>query len=318
MKIPTAVCTLFEGNYHYGVGALTNSLYQYGFRGTIWAGYRGSLPFWAQPLRQEESYQVFEVADGCKIHFLPLDTDYHLTNYKPSFMLDLWDKYGDRIDGLCYFDPDIVVKCEWSFFESWIENHVALCEDVNSPLNAFAPQRISWQKVMKKHAIDLPSTLNQYVNGGFVGLKRSHKDFVEKWKELLDIIALETESLDISFLPDINGKQSQRSRSSLFYATEQDALNCATMLHENQVAIANQDAMDFGRFGNIMSHAIGGHKPWNMKYIKEALDGRRAGIAQKIYWQHVLQPIKLYSSRKVKQMQGKIKLASFISNFYSR
>lgn len=318
MKLPTTICTLFEGNYHYGVGALTNSLYQNGFRGTIWAGYRGELPFWATPLQAEAGYQSFVVAEGCTINFLSLDTDYHLTNYKPTFMLRLWDEYPEQIDGLCYLDPDIVIKCAWSFFDGWIEDHVGLCEDVNSPLNPVSPERISWQNVMKKHGVALPSNISYYVNGGFVGLRRSNRRFVETWKALLDIIALETEPLNISFLADVQGKQSDRPRSALFYATEQDALNCAVMSHEDLVAVANPSAMDFGRFGTVMSHAIGGHKPWNMKYLKEALDGRRAGIAQKLYWQHVLQPIRLYSDQKVKQMQRRIKLASFISNFYSR
>jgi hypothetical protein len=318
VNIPTTICTLFEGNYHYGVGALANSLYHHGFRGNIWVGYRGDLPSWAKPLYKKERYQVFEVAKDCNLHFLPLDTNYHLTNYKPTFMLHLWDQYGDQVDGLCYIDPDIVLKCEWSFFDNWLDEHIALCEDINSPLNTFAPERIAWQKVMKRHNINLPSNINQYVNGGFVGLKKINKPFVQTWKQLLDIIAQETESLDVSFLPNAKGEQSQRPQSALFYATEQDALNCATMLHENKVAIANRSAMDFGRFGTIMSHAIGGHKPWKMNYIKEALDGRRAGIAHKLYWNHVLQPIQLYTDRQVRQMQRRIKLASLISNFYSR
>ncbi len=76
--------------------------------------------------------------------------------------------------------------------------------------------------------------------------------------------------------------------------------------------------MDFDGFGTVMAHAIGNYKPWNMKYVKAALDGRKAGSAQKLYWQHVLYPIKLYSEQKVRQVQRKIKLAAFISNFYSR
>lgn len=318
VKIPTAICTLFEGNYHYGLGALTNSLYRYGFRGTIWAGFKGDLPFWAKPLNKKENYLVYEVAAQCRIHFIPLDTDFHLTNYKPLFMLDLWDTYGDSIDGLCYFDPDIVVKCEWSFFENWLDNHVALCEDINSPLNASAPKRLSWQKVLKKHQIKLPLNIDQYVNGGFVGLKRANRPFLESWKKIMDIIGIETESLTISSLPSSVGTQTKRPPTALFYATDQDGLNCAAMLHEEVLSIANQDAMDFGRFGTIMSHALGGFKPWKMNYIKGALSGRRAGIAQKLYWQHVMEPIPLYSKAKVKRMQFWIKLASFISNFYSR
>src|SRR5450631_3672108 len=90
----TAICTLFENNYHYGVAALTNSLYISGYRGAIYAGYRGTLPPWCLNAKENKllnwpDSKTLEVADGIQIHFLPLNTPYHLANYKPDFMLSL-------------------------------------------------------------------------------------------------------------------------------------------------------------------------------------------------------------------------------------
>ena len=117
----SVVCTLFENHYHYGVAALTNSLYHQGFRGPVYAGYRGPLPSWAQVASENNALgwagaTTLEVADGLKIHFLPLDTSYLLTNYKPQFMIRLLAGPAKEAGSMFYFDPDIVVKCTWSFF----------------------------------------------------------------------------------------------------------------------------------------------------------------------------------------------------------
>ena len=183
-----AICTLFEGGYHFGVGPLVNSLHACGFRGVIWAGYRGPLPPWAQPVVRAGSYAEFPVAEGCVIRFVPLDTPAHLTNYKPDFMLRVFETYAPDCEGLLYLDPDIVVCEAWPWFEEWISCGVAVCEDVNSPFAAQHPRRVGWRRFYAEHGIQLRPGEPFYANGGFLGVRRADIAFLELWKRLQDLL----------------------------------------------------------------------------------------------------------------------------------
>src|SRR5690242_14646692 len=139
------ICTLFEGTYHYGLGALVNSLYAQGFRGTIYAGYRGDPPPWAaHSVRGNGVGTIFDIDPECSIHFIPLETEVHLNNYKPHFLLQLMHDYCTDESSFFYFDPDIVVRANWTFFEQWVSHGLAFCEDINHYLPPQHPIRLSW------------------------------------------------------------------------------------------------------------------------------------------------------------------------------
>ena len=65
----SVICTLFEGDYHLGLGALINSLHARGFRGDLYAGLRGELPPWTRSQAQQNgSGWSYRVDEGLTIH----------------------------------------------------------------------------------------------------------------------------------------------------------------------------------------------------------------------------------------------------------
>ena len=282
-----AICTLFEGSYHYGVGALVNSLYSHGFRGVVWAGYRGALPPWVTPVIDSSAYSEFHVADGCLIRFVKLQTDRHLTNYKPVFLLDLWKNHCPEANALFYFDPDIVIKCAWSFFEEWAGYGVALCEDVNSPMPSSHPIRHAWRRFCSGKGVQLLREMNAYVSGGFVGLSRKHAAILDTWKKLIEALEQETGNLkQLGF----------RDRPFAFYNGDQDVLNMTIMSSSEPLSLIGKEGMDFTVGGYTMSHAAGGAKPWRKHMLAGAIRGIAPSLPDKAYWQNVSHPIRLYSA----------------------
>jgi hypothetical protein len=308
----SAICTLFEGGYHVGVGALANSLYLAGFRGTIYAGYRGALPPWVNSAQGPDGSTDFRAADGLILKFVPLATKAHLTNYKPDFSLMLWEKFCPEAENFYYFDPDITVLCPWKFFEEWVQAGVAMCADVNPSMPPNHPIRHAWKKYYLPHGITFRREHDIYFNGGFFGLRREQMEFLHCWQRLQELME-----------PEIGGMQNVnlRDRTFLFHKTDQDAMNVAAMAAEPEISPMGQDGMDFqhGGGGYVMSHAAGGTKPWKKDFVRTLFRrGHAPSRADRFYFQHVESPIRLYPAGTLRGKRFYMKMAAALGRVFGR
>jgi hypothetical protein len=323
MHSSSAICTLFEGHYHYGVAALTNSLYTQGYRGSIFAGYRGALPKWSadaayNPLLLGEGGRTLEVAPGLYIHFIPLNTDYHLTNYKPDFMLELWRGPAKDASNIFYFDPDIVVSAPWSFFEQWVECGLALCEDVNSPLPQNHPRRAAWRKYFRKKGISLSFKTSTYANGGYIGLNKGNESFLDIWKNIQEAMAPAIGGLHCSALPGNPLRDDLQGPFSPFGKTDQDALNASIEAWPGEVSFVGQEAMSLKSGAALMPHALGQPKPWKWNPLTQALSGRPPRLVDREYWKHAGGVVGAHTSGVIKEKLITLKVAALIGRFYRR
>jgi hypothetical protein len=291
--VNSVVCTLFEGDYHYGVGALANSLYAHGFRGTIYAGYRGMLPLWITHAKKCDGFTEFSPAEGLTLRFIPLTTKIHFANYKPKFLLQVWEQYSPAAKSLFYFDPDITISRHWTFFEEWVEAGVAVCHNMGAWCPYNHPIRYVWRKFMEKENLICKKELDEYFNSGFLGVGASDRGFIETWAEIIKKIS----SANLIDASKLSTKLPLGSGINAFHANDQDALNIAAMLSEISISSIGEEAMGFayGGIGNLMLHALGSPKPWAKNYTKLGLKGRAPNWADKAYWNFTRTPISLYS-----------------------
>jgi hypothetical protein len=314
--VKSTICTLFEKHYHYGTAALVNSLYHHGYRGDIYAGYRGSLPFWTAKAKENpllgEGICSLEVAAGLNIHFILLDIKYHLTNYKPNFMLHLLDGPAKGAESIAYFDPDITIKCRWNFFESWMSHGVALVHEITAnDMPPTHPIRKEWEKVICLCNKITSRELYSYINAGFCGVSRQNLEFLQVWQEIF-------EKGISSFKIDTKQLAHQKDRTHVFYAQDQDSLNMAAMCSKSPISEIGPEGMDFIHGGWLMSHAVGSPKPWKKNFLLSMLKGISPSLADKAYWRNVSGPIQCYNLIKVKFKKANILLASFVGRFYSK
>ncbi len=309
----TAICTVFEKDYHYGVGALVNSLYHHGFRGIFWAGYRGNLPRWAKSLQAGNGYQELPIAEGCTVRFIKLETRKHLGFYKPDFMCQLWENYCPDTEALFYFDPDIVNKCSWNFYENWVSRGIAICGDSWYLVPANHPKRLVWKEFAEDNGFVCERELDYHYNSGFIGVPKKYKSILTLWQKLEEV----AEISGYANLEHLYGDKTFHQYPYLY--GDQTYLNLALMLNNYPLSTVGPDGMDFVPGGTIMSHAtVPNIKPWRKQIIISALQGSSPTITDKLYWRYSQTPIQLYSTPKLLWQQVEILVGSAVGRFIRR
>lgn len=303
------ICSLFEGDYHLGIAVLINSTVRAGFRGIFWVGYKGGLPPWTQGLQRIEE-NAFLICDGVTLVFEKIDTPWHLTNYKPEFMLSIMRR-NIALRRLCYFDPDIVSQASWQFYERWLNFGVALCEEsVNGTMPSNHPLRLGWIEAMGKIGWKAPvRSLSRYYNGGFVGVTRENLGFLELWKVILNTAA--DDGLDLNIF--MTG-----SREHPFYASDQDALNVAAMYFEGELSTVGPEGMGFEGGGFTMLHANSSTKPWRKRFVREALQGKPPLVVDRQFLACADGPLFPFPARWIQNAKWQCTVGLAISRFYRR
>lgn len=312
----SVVCTLFENHFHFGLAALTNSLCRQGFKGSVYAGYRGALPKWCSSAKPDSSLNwpgasIYHATEHVTINFLPVDTAFHFTNYKPAFMLQLLNGAAKHADAIMYFDPDIVINCNWSFFEDWASHGVALVHEiVTNDLPDTHPVRMQWKKIIESNNREITHKVDSYINGGFCGVTKENISFLATWNEFINI-GIKEYNADITKIWSFN-------KAHPFCFLDQDALNITAMCCDCPISEMGPDGMDFIHGGWTMAHAVGSPKPWKKKFIASAFKGIPPSIADKEFWKNANGPVSTYSTGYAKIKMLSMQTAAFMGRFYRR
>lgn len=305
----STVCTVAEGNYHFGVAALCNSLFRHGYRGPLWVGWRGGLPDWAAGAVDAGAWRELAVEDGLSVRFVPVDSPWHMANCKPGFFRRVLEELDPAAPALFYFDSDIVVRCRWGFFEEWVAHGVALVQDMWDP--GMLPTHV-FKKRWRAHAERLGYACRDvagYFNSGFLGVRRADIGFLSIWERVIRSIPEAGGDLSRLKLDDPN---------HLFHKMDQDALNVAVLASDAEIATGGQEMMEIYPWGAAMAHAMHFKKPWKRNYLWDALNGFPPGRPHLAHWQHVGGPIQAYSDLALKRKRAEIWLARLIGRLHHR
>ena len=315
------VCTLFERDYHFGAAVLINSLCAAGFAGTVYAGFRGPLPPWAEGKAKAAGRDRWDltVTDRVTVVFLKLETTAHLTNYKPDFILQVEALATAQSDAVIYMDPDIVVEVRWSFLEEWQECGITVCEDVNSPLGRHHPRRVGWDRFFAPLGISLQFQCATYANGGYVGIPWAQREFILTWRKMIGHIADALGGLDVAGIVGGRSPSAQAGFADCLDKSDQDALNAAIEAHpEMPVSYLPASTMGFAAGKPLLPHALGIAKPWVRRYAQEALHGKPPRAVDKAFWHNVEGPLWPYTRSQISRRRSFLAFGSGVGRIMRR
>ena len=312
----SAICTLFEGSYHFGVGALVNSLCKAGFSGTVFVGYRGALPEWTAQLGSvcnEAGHTLARVTEKVSMLFVPLAGGRHLANLKADFMLQVMDELSPGVDEVFYFDPDVVCIGPWSFFEQWVQEGVALVIDGNFPMPQKHPVRRAWHRYFEAHGMKFGATAKDYYfNSGFLGAARADRNFLEVWKKVHDLI--EPEGVLTLPIGLADAPAYKQHRSYPFWLPDQDALNVVADLEGMNTSPIGSEAMGWKQPYHFLLHACGSPKPWVNTVLREALRGKSPDPMMTFgFFQFFDGPIPVMKPEEIRRRKWHVRIAGAIA-----
>ncbi len=299
----SVVCVLAERTYFHGVTVLLNSLIRGGFSGEMVVGYRGTLPPYAAALRGASDGVPLVVAPGVSVRFHTVDTAWHLTNAKASFMQRIFEEICPSLRRLFYFDADLLLRCDWKHFERWAQHGVVLALDMAEtympPDHVF---RREWAALAARCGLTCrPAT--GYVNGGCVGVPVEQIEFVRVWARLMR--QLEADGHDMTKAVAVGGMPE-------FAKMDQDVLNATVMATDVPLAVLGQEAMDIFPSAAVMTHYMFHTKPWLRDYVKDALKGFPPERNEYFFWELVNNPVQSFTPAELRAKQRRMKLARLI------
>lgn len=304
-----AVVTLVEGNYLYGAAALYNSLLANKLRGIFIVGYRDRESLPKSILTQMESLPD----DLPKIKFFKVETKWHFTNFKPTFIKQIFNDHPE-LDAITYLDPDIIVCGPWPWIVSWCQHGPAAAGDVNWRIGPNHPTRHEWTALLRDADLEPRHCPETYLNGGLVSVQRGDLDFVELWERLILKYGAVDNPLDGS--GDIAAWR-KGGRWNPMHTPDQDALNLAAMAWTRRLSVLGPDVMGFAPGGSTwLAHAVGPDKPWHRQHLKEALRSRPPRFVDKEFFKHSVSPIRLFNRAKSHQNRLALRVAALIGRFY--